>query len=249
MSGHSKWANIKHRKAKQDAQKGKIFTKMGKEIIVAVKQGGGGDPDANARLKTVIQKARSYNMPMENITRVIQKATGDLAGVNYEELVYEGYGPGGTAVMIEIMTDNRNRTAGDIRHLFSKHGGNLGETGCVSWMFNKVGVITFDKESLNVDADEIMMVALEAGAEDMKEDEESIEIICTPEDVEEVEKSIRDANYVPIMVEVTMLPQNTIHLDGDDASKMLKLMDALEEHDDVQEVYSNFDIDDEIIDD
>ncbi len=246
MAGHSKWANIKHRKSRQDAQKAKLFTKISKEIIVAAKQGGG-DPEANPRLKTVIQKARAANIPMDNINRTIQKATGELAGVNYEEIVYEGYGPGGAAVMLDIMTDNRNRTAGEIRHLFSKYGGNLGESGCVAWMFEKKGFIALDKEDLDKDHDEILMTALDAGAEDMKEDEESFEITCAPEDFEAVKAAITEAGLNPSVAEVTMVPQSTVELTGDDAVKMLKLMEALEEHDDVQNVYANFDIDDEIL--
>jgi len=246
MSGHSKWANIKHRKGKQDSQRAKIFTKIGKEIIIAAKQGGG-DPEVNARLKVVIQKARGVNMPMDNINRTIQKATGELAGVNYEEITYEGYGPGGTAVMLDILTDNRNRTAGDIRHLFSKFGGNLGEAGCVAWMFKKQGVMTIDKEGLGKDHDEIMMIALDAGAEDMTEEEETFEITCAPEDFETVEAAVREAGLNPSVAEVTMVPENTVALEGDDAVKMLKLMDALEDHDDVQDVYANFDIDDEVL--
>lgn len=246
MSGHSKWANIKHRKGKQDAQRAKIFTKLGKEIILAAKQGGG-DPDNNLRLKNVIQKARAVNMPMDNITRVIQKATGELAGVNYEELTYEGYGPGGAAVMLDILTDNRNRTAGDIRHLFSKYGGNLGETGCVGWMFEKKGVITVEKDGLDKDADEIMMISLDAGADDVQEEEESFEITCSPEDFGSVDAAIREVGLNPLAAEVAMVPQNTVALEGDDAVKMLKLMDALEDHDDVQNVFSNFDIDDDVI--
>lgn len=246
MAGHSKWANIKHRKSRQDAQKAKIFTKLGKELIVAAKQGGG-DPEANSRLKAVIQKARAANMPMDNINRVIQKATGELVGVTYEEMVYEGYGPGGTAVMLDIMTDNRNRTAGDIRHLFSKYGGNLGEAGCVAWMFKKQGLITIEREGLERDHDEIMMVALEAGAEDIKEEGDSLEITCLPEDFEDVEKAFRASGLNPAVAEVTMIPENTVSLEGDDAVKMLRLMDALEDHDDVQNVYSNFDVDDEVL--
>lgn len=246
MSGHSKWANIKHRKGRQDAQRAKIFTKLGKEIILAAKQGGG-DPDNNLRLKNVIQKARAVNMPVENITRVIQKATGELAGVNYEELTYEGYGPGGAAVMLEILTDNRNRTAGDIRHLFSKYGGNLGETGCVGWMFEKKGVITVEKEGLNKDADEIMMLSLDAGADDVQEEEDSFAITCSPEEFGLVDAAIREAGLNPLAAEVARVPQNTVALEGDDAVKMLKLMDALEDHDDVQNAFSNFDIDDDVI--
>ena len=246
MSGHSKWANIKHRKGRQDAKKAKIYTKIGKEIVIAVKQGGS-DPDANARLKTVIQKARANNMPMDNITRNIQKASGELEGVNYEEFPYEGYGPGGAAVMLDIMTDNRNRTAGEIRHLFSKYGGNLGESGCVAWMFDKKGLIMIDKEDLNADPDDVMMTALDAGAEDMKEEEDSIEITCGPEEFEAVETALREAGLPVSVAEITMIPQTTVALEGSEAEKMLKLMDALEDHDDVQNVYSNFDIDDEMM--
>lgn len=246
MSGHSKWANIKHRKGKQDAQRARIFTRLGKEIIVAAKQGGG-DPENNLRLKNVIQKARAANMPMDNITRVIQKATGELAGVNYEELTYEGYGPGGAAVMVEVMTDNRNRTAADVRHIFSKYGGNLGETGCVGWMFEKKGVITIEKEGLGKDADEIMMIALDAGAGDVLEDDDNFEITCAPEDFGAVDAAVRESGLNPIAAEVALVPQNTVALEGNDAVKMLKLMDALEDHDDVQNVFSNFDIDDELI--
>lgn len=246
MSGHSKWANIKHRKGKQDAQRARIFTRLGKEIIVAAKQGGG-DPENNLRLKNVIQKARAANMPMDNITRVIQKATGELAGVNYEELTYEGYGPGGAAVMVEVMTDNRNRTAADVRHIFSKYGGNLGETGCVGWMFEKKGVITIEKEGLGKDADEIMMIALDAGAGDVQEDDDNFEITCAPEDFGVVDAAVRESGLNPIAAEVALVPQNTVALEGNDAVKMLKLMDALEDHDDVQNVFSNFDIDDELI--
>ncbi len=246
MSGHSKWANIKHRKGRQDAKKAKIYTKIGKEIIIAVKQGGN-DPEINARLKAVIQKARANNMPMDNINRTIQKASGELEGVNYEEFAYEGYGPGGAAVMLDIMTDNRNRTAGEVRHLFSKYGGNLGESGCVAWMFDKKGLIIIDKEGLDSDPDDVMMTALEAGAEDMKEEDESIEVTCGPEEFETVEAALREAGFPVTVAEITMVPQTSVALEGKDAEKMLKLMDALEDHDDVQNVYSNFDIDDEIM--
>jgi len=246
MSGHSKWANIKHRKGRQDAKKAKIYTKIGKEIVIAVKQGGS-DPDVNARLKGVIQKARANNMPMDNITRNIQKASGELEGVNYEEFPYEGYGPAGAAVMLDIMTDNRNRTAGEIRHLFSKYGGNLGESGCVAWMFDKKGLIMIDKEDLNADPDDVMMTALDAGAEDMKEEEDSIEITCGLEEFEAVESALREAGLPVTVAEITMIPQTTVALEGKEAEKMLKLMDALEDHDDVQNVYSNFDIDDEMM--
>lgn len=246
MSGHSKWANIKHRKAKQDVQKAKIFTKMGRELIVAAKNGGG-DPEANPRLKVIIQKAREANMPNDNIQRIIQKATGELAGVNYEELVYEGYGPGGVAVLLNIMTDNRNRTAGDVRHLFSKYGGNLGEAGCVGWMFEKKGLLTLDKSELTKDPDEIMLLALDAGAEDMKDEDDMIEITTSPEDFEPVKEALAAAGLRFSLAEITMVPQNTVAIAGDDAVKMLKLMDLLEDHDDVQDVYANFDIDDDMM--
>lgn len=243
MSGHSKWANIKHKKAKMDAQRGKIFTKIGRELIVAAKQGGG-DPENNARLKAVLQKARENNMPSDNIQRLIAKATGELAGVNYEEILYEGYGPAGVAVMIDIMTDNRNRTAADVRHLFSKAGGNLGESGCVNWMFDKKGLIILDKEEVKVDEDEFMLMALDAGAEDIKFEEE-IEITTLPEDFERVNEALAAQGYKPSVAEVTMIPQTTINLQGKEAQQMLKLVDALEDHDDVQNVYANFDIDEE----
>lgn len=246
MAGHSKWANIKHRKAKQDVQKAKIFTKIGRELIVAAKSGGG-DPEANPRLKSVIQKAREVNMPNDNIQRIIQKATGELAGVNYEELVYEGYGPGGVAVLLEIMTDNRNRTAGDIRHLFSKYGGNLGEAGCVNWMFEKKGLLTLDKSDVKGDPDEIMMLALDAGAEDIKDEDDMIEITTVPEDFDRVKTALTEAGLSFSVAEITMVPQNTVAVSGDDAAKLLKLMDLLEEHDDVQGVYANFDIDDDAL--
>lgn len=244
MSGHSKWANIKHRKAKQDVQKAKIFTKLGREIIVAAKSGGG-DPETNSRLKVVVQKAREVNMPNDNIQRVIQKATGELAGVNYEELVYEGYGPGGVAVLLNIMTDNRNRTAGDVRHLFSKYGGNLGESGCVGWMFEKKGLLTLDKSDLTKEPDEILMLALEAGAEDMKDEDDMIEITVAPEDFDQVKAALVEAGLRFSLAEITMIPQTTVAIAGDDAVKMLKLLDLLEEHDDVQDVFANFDIDDD----
>ncbi|ADG82041.1 hypothetical protein Tfer_0134 [Thermincola ferriacetica] len=244
MAGHSKWANIKHRKAKQDAQKGKIFTKLGKELIVAVKQGGG-DPEANPRLKAVIQKCREANMPMDNINRTIAKATGELAGVNYEEIVYEGYGPGGVAVLLNVTTDNRNRTAGEIRHLFSKHGGNLGESGCVAWMFENKGLITLNKEEVTMDGDDLMLLVLDAGAEDMKEEDDMIEIITAPEDLHKVKEVLTAQGLKPEVAELTMLPKSTVAVQGDEAVKMMKLMDLLEDHDDVQAVYANFEISDE----
>lgn len=244
MSGHSKWANIKHKKAKMDVQRAKIFTKIGRELIVAAKEGGG-DPDNNARLKAVIQKARENNMPGDNINRLIAKATGELAGVNYEEFMYEGYGPGGVAVLISIMTDNRNRTAADVRHIFSKNGGNLGESGCVAWMFDQKGLIILETELVKMDEDELMLLALDAGAEDIKFEEDSIEIITLPEDFEKVKDAITAIGIEPVMAEITMVPQTSIELAGKEAQQMYKLIDALEDNDDVQDVYHNAELPEE----
>ncbi|MDN5292714.1 MAG: hypothetical protein PWQ91_1106 [Eubacteriales bacterium] len=243
MAGHSKWANIKHRKAKQDALKGKLFTKLGREIYVAARLGGG-DPENNPRLKNAIAKAKEANMPMDSINRTIKKALGEVDGVDYEELIYEGYGPGGVAVMMEIMTDNRNRTAAEIRHIFNKYGGSLGEAGCVAWMFNKKGYLLFSRESIP-SIDDFMLLALEAGAEDVKEEGESVEVITAPDDFEKVKTTLMENGYQPESSEITMLPQTTVSLEGEVAEKMLKLMDALEDHDDVQNVYANFDIPEE----
>ena len=247
MSGHSKWANIKHKKAKSDEKRGREFTKVAKEIAIAVRMGGGPDPDANSRLKLAIQKAKAINMPNDNINRSIKKGSGDLGGDTMEEFFYEGYAPGGVAVMLKIATDNRNRTSADIRHLFSKHGGNMGENGCVSWMFDQVGMITINKENVEMDSDEFMLSMIECGADDMREDEEVYEVI-TPMDqlmqvVEQVEKiaPIEEADLV-------MLPQNVMEVsDKALAEKILKLIDILEEHDDVENVYSNVSIPDEIM--
>lgn len=244
MSGHSKWANIKHKKAKMDVQRAKIFTKIGRELIVAAKEGGG-DPDNNARLKAVIQKARENNMPGDNINRLIAKATGELAGVNYEEFMYEGYGPGGVAVLISIMTDNRNRTAADVRHIFSKNGGNLGESGCVAWMFDQKGLIILESELVKMDEDELMLLALDAGAEDIKFEEDSIEVITLPADFEKVKAAITAIGIEPVMAEVTMVPQTSIELAGKEALQMYKLIDALEDNDDVQDVYHNAELPEE----
>ena len=246
MSGHSKWANIKHKKAKTDAQKGKVFTKMGREIIVAARSGGG-DPNNNFRLKVAIQAAKAANMPNDNIQRAVQKGAGGSDGANFEELTYEGYGPGGVAVMINIVTDNRNRTAGEIRHLFSKNGGNMGETGCVGWMFVSKGQIVLDKEKITLSEDELMMIALDAGAEDLSSEEESVEVYTIPEDLEAVRQALMDQGIEIASAAVTLLPENYVEVsDKDQALKILKLMDALEEHEDVQNVFSNFDIPDEI---
>jgi len=240
MSGHSKWANIKHKKGRVDAIRGKVTTKISREITVAVKAGGA-DPTGNMRLKLALQKAKENNVPKENIQRAIQKGQGTIEGGNYEEFMYEGYGPGGVAVLLEIMTDNRNRTAADIRHLFGKYGGNLGESGCVAWMFSKKGLFLVDK-SAYANEEELLMLALEAGAEDFKSEDDQYEIITAAEDWEQIREALEKSKIPLETAQVTMLPQTTVELRGDDAVKMLKLMDALEEHEDVQEAYSNFDI-------
>ena len=244
MSGHSKWSSIKHKKGATDAKRGKIFTKLIKEITVVARTGGG-DPDANPRLRTAIAAAKSENMPKDNIERAIKKGTGELEGVNYEESTYEGYGPGGAAVFIESVTDNKNRAVADIRHIFSKNGGNLGENGCVAWMFDKKGYIAIEKKA--VDEDSLMETAIEAGAEDVREDNGSFEIITEPDDFESVKTAIDKAAIPYIDAEVTMLPQSTTNLEGKRALQMVKLMEALEDCDDVQKVYTNADIPEEIV--
>lgn len=244
MSGHSKWANIKRHKEKVDAAKGKIFSKVAREIIVAARLGGP-NPDANFRLKTAIAKAKAANLPNDNIERAIAKGAGNLEGSNYEELIYEGYGPGGVAVLLEIMTDNRNRTAGEVRYLFSKNGGNLGESGCVAWMFDRKGLITVERAGSPLGEDDLMLQAIEAGASDFKTEGDYYEIYTEPEQLEAVRAALEAAKVKPEDVELTYVPQNTVELRGDDARKMLKLMDALEDHDDVQKVHANFDIPDE----
>ncbi|NLU51059.1 MAG: YebC/PmpR family DNA-binding transcriptional regulator [Syntrophomonadaceae bacterium] len=247
MSGHSKWANIKHKKARTDEKKGKIFTKVAKEIIIAAREGGG-DPEGNARLKAVIQKAKSVNMPNENIVRAIKRGTGEIGGSNIEEFAYEGYGPGGVALMVAIMTDNRNRTAADIRHLFSKYGGNMGEAGCVSWMFKKKGLMTVSREELAMDAEDFMLLAIEAGAEDVREDSGVLEVITAPEDFEAVKENLEKEGIRFDSAELSMVPENSVEVnDAETARKVLKLVDILEDHDDVQEVYANFSIPDDIM--
>lgn len=246
MAGHSKWANIKHRKAKADEKKAKIFTKIGRELMVAVRQGGP-DPEANPRLKAVIQKAKSVNMPNENIMRHIQKATGGADNTNYEEVVYEGYGPGGVAILLEIMTDNRNRTAGEIRHLFSRNGGNLGESGCVAWMFQSKGIINLELGDTD-DPDTVMMEVIEAGAEDVSINDGLVEVVTSPEDFEKVRETLAGAGYKIQSAELTKVPQTTVQIsDPEQAKQLLRLMDLLEDHDDVQDVYANFDIPDELL--
>lgn len=247
MSGHSKWANIKHKKSKMDAQRGKIFTKVAREITIAVRQGGTADTTGNMRLKLALQKAREANLPNDNIQRAIQKGLGASDGANYDELTYEGYGPAGVAIMVEAMTDNRNRTAGEIRHLFSKYGGNLGETGCVGWMFAQKGLFIIDKSETKCDEEELMLMALDAGAEDLKVEDDSYEIITAPEDFDAVQEMLAANNVKTSVAQISMIPQNAVVLQGDDIPKMLKLMEMLEDHDDVQEVYANFDIPEELM--
>lgn len=244
MAGHSKWAQIKHKKAQVDAKKGKIFTKLVREISVAARLGGG-DPEKNPRLRVAIEKAREVNMPMDNIKRAIMKGTGELAGTSYEEVTYEGYGPGGVAVLIEVLTDNKNRTVSEIRHILSKHGGSLGESGCVSWIFEKKGYILVDKKA--VDEDSLLLVALDAGVDDVRNDpkEDNFEIIVAPENLKQVKEALEKAGIPIAMAEVTMLPKNYVPVEGDVAEQMLKLIDMLEDHDDVQNVYANFDIPEE----
>jgi YebC/PmpR family DNA-binding regulatory protein len=241
MSGHSKWHTIKHKKGALDAKRGKLFTKLIKEITVAARSGGSGDINTNARLRKAVSDAKAGNMPNDTIDRAIKRGTGELEGVNYEEITYEGYGPAGVAVLLEVMTDNRNRTVSEVRHLFSKNGGNLGESGSVAWMFHKKGSILVSRDAKS--EDELLEVALNAGAEDMKSDEDSYEIITAPEDFDAVLEAVKAAGVEPLSAEVSMLPQNYIHIEGKDAAQMLKLYEALDDHDDVQKVFANFDID------
>lgn len=245
MSGHSKWANIKHRKGKQDAVRGKVTTKISREITVAVRLGGS-DPAGNMKLKLALQKAKENNVPKDNVQRAIQKGLGALEGSNYEEIVYEGYGPGGVAIIVEAMTDNRNRTAADIRHLFSKNGGNLGETGCVSWMFKKKGLFIVEPSN-KINEEDLMLLVLEAGAEDFKTEDGQYEIITSPEEFDQVQQILETNKIETETALITMIPDTSMALAGDEAFKMMKLMDVLEEHDDVQEVYSNFDIPEELM--
>ncbi len=239
MSGHSKWATIKRKKGAEDAKRGKVFTKFIREITVAARQGGG-DPSGNPRLRTVIEKARAANMPQDNITRAIKKGTGELEGTAYEEFMLEGYGPGGVAVMLEVLTDNKNRTVSEVRHTFSRNNANMGEAGCVAWVFQKKGLIYFTKNQ--VSEDQLMERALEAGAEDIKDEDDMWDVITDPASFEKVKKGLEEKGLKPQQAELTMVPQNSVKLMGADAEKMLKLMEALEDNDDVQNVFANFDI-------
>ena len=238
MAGHSKWANIKHRKGAQDAKRGKVFTKIIKELTVAARIGGG-DPNANPRLRTAIDKAKQANMPKDNVDRAIKKGTGDLDGVSYEEGIFEGYGPGGVALIVEFLTDNRTRTVADVRHIFGKFGGNLGVSGSVAFLFDRKGLISFSADN---DFDQIFEAALEAGAEDVKDEGDVYEVITDPADFIEVREAMTATGLQVETADVAMLPQNQIQLEGKPAETMLKLMDALEDNDDVQNVFANFDI-------
>ena len=243
MSGHSKWANIKRKKGANDAIRGKITTKIGREITIAVRMGGG-DPTGNMRLKLALAKAKSNNIPKDNINRAIQKGLGAADGSNYEELTYEGHGPGGTAIMLDILTDNRNRTAADVRHIFSKYGGNLGETGCVGWMFQKKAVFVVEKESYD-DEDALMEIALEAGADDFSAEDDIFEITAEPEAFDDIVKALADKGIEVSSSEVTMVPENTVQVEGDNVAKMQKMLDALDENDDIQNVYGNYEMEEE----
>jgi YebC/PmpR family DNA-binding regulatory protein len=245
MSGHSKWSTIKHKKAAKDAKKGKLFTKFIKEITVAARMGGG-DLNSNPRLRTAVLSARAQSMPNENIERAIKKGTGELEGVTYEEIQYEGYGPGGVAIIAQVLTDNKNRTVSEIRRLFAKHGGNMGETGSVAWMFDKKGLITIEKS--HVDEDRLMDVVLDAGAEDVRDEGEIFEVVTAPEDFEKVKERLDQEKIAVSSAQVTLLPKNTVDVDAKNVEQILKLSEELEDHDDVQSVAANFNIPTELMD-
>lgn len=243
MSGHSKWATIKRKKAANDAKRGALFTKLIREITIAARSGG--DPDANPRLRTAIENARAQNMPNDTILKAIQRGTGELPGVVYEEVVYEGYGPGGAALFIEVTTDNRNRSAAEIRHILTKHGGNLGEPNSVAWLFDRKGSILIPKEG--VDEEALMMTALDAGAEDILDQTDAYEVLTTQETFYAVRSALEGAGYTIASANLQMVPKSNVRVEGQEAVRLLKLLDALEESDDVQHVYSNFDMDESIM--
>lgn len=244
MSGHSKWASIKHKKAKMDSKRGRVFTKLIKEITTAARIEGG-DESSNPRLRQAIAAAKSMNMPQSNIERAVKKGTGELPGITYEEGVYEGYGPGGVAILIEVLTDNKNRSVSDIRHILSKHNGNMAEVGAVAWIFEKKGLIVVD--NFNGDEDSLMETALEAGAEDFVAEDSTYEIVVAAEDFEAVKDGIENAGIQFASAEITMIPKSTVKIEGKNAELVLKLMEAIEDHEDVQNVYANFDIDPEML--
>ncbi|MGE5443236.1 MAG: YebC/PmpR family DNA-binding transcriptional regulator [Ignavibacteriales bacterium] len=243
MSGHSKWSNIKHKKAAADAKRGKVFTKLIRELTVAARLGG--DPNTNPRLRMAISAAKNQNMPKDTIERAIKRGTGEIGGEELHEIIYEGYGPGGSAVLVEVLTDNKNRTVSDVRRIFTKYGGNLGESGCVAWTFEKKGRISFEKGK--VDEDKLFEVALEAGADDVRNEEGELIVITSPDTFESVKAAIEGAGLKYASAEVTMIPQNSVRIEGREAEQMLRLMEALEDSDDVQNVYSNFDIAEELM--
>ncbi|KUJ95567.1 MAG: transcriptional regulatory protein [Desulfonauticus sp. 38_4375] len=244
MAGHSKWHNIQHRKSRQDAKKSKVFTKVTKEIVLAAKAGGG-NPETNPRLRTAIEAARAVNLPKDKIEAAIKKGTGELGGESIEEVIYEGYGPGGVAILIEAATDNRNRTVAELRHILSKNGGSMGESGCVAWMFEKKGVFSFDKSKYS--EEELLEVGLEAGIEDVSDDGEVWQVKCDPKDFAQVKSYFDENKVVYEEAQITMLPQNTVNVDVETGEKLLKLYDALDDHDDVQNVYANFELPDELL--
>ena len=244
MSGHNKWSSIKHKKGAADARRGKVFTKLIKEITVAARMGGG-DANGNPRLRSAILAAKAENMPKDNIERAIKKGTGELEGVDYEEVSYEGYGPGGAAILVESLTDNKNRAVAEIRHILSKNGGSMGESGCVAWMFSTHGYFVFEKSK--VDEEKLMEIALDAGAEDVREDEDDFEVICDPKEFEAVKEAIDKSELPYELAEVTKLPQNMVDLTGKAAEQMMRLMESLEDCDDVQKVYTNADIPEEMM--
>ena len=241
MSGHSKWANIKHKKEKTDAQRGKIFTKIGREIAVAVKEGGGSDPEVNSRLKDIIAKAKANNMPNDNILRSIKKAAGEAGSVSYENILYEGYGPNGVAIIVEALTDNRNRTASEMRYIFDRNGGSLGASGCVSWMFDRKGVIVIENNG-EVEEDALMMEAIEAGAEDVSDNAEAYEIYTDPVNFSAVRDALEKSGYSFASTGIEMVPQNTVQLKEEQAEKVMNLIDMMEDNDDIQNVYHNMEV-------
>ena len=244
MSGHSKWSTIKHKKAMVDARRGKMFTKLIRELTSAARAGGG-DPDVNPRLRTAVASAKGANMPNDTIQRAIQKGTGEIAGETYEEVTYEGYGAGGVAVLVDTLTDNKNRTVAEIRHLFAKHGGGMGENGCVAWMFQRQGFLTLDAASIDEDA--LLELVLEAGGDDVRTESDLYEILTTPEAFEDVRGSLEAQGLTPEVAEVTMLPQSTVPIEGKQAEQVLRLMEALDDQDDVRRAYANFDIPDDVM--
>lgn len=244
MSGHSKWSSIKHKKAKKDAQKGKLFSKLARKLTVEARRGGG-DIETNPALRMVVEMTQAAGMPKENVEKAIKRGTGELPGVVYEEITCEGYGPGGVALLIEAVTDNKKRAISEIRHILTKHGGHLGEVGCVTWLFERKGLMVLNKDK--VDEDEVMEAALEVGADDVKDEGDTLEIIFPPEKFDQIKKKVKDLGYTPEVIELTMVPQTTVPLEEKEAYQMLHLMDALEDSEEVQKVYANFDIPDEIM--